>query len=91
VQTALDDASPRGRAATERLPWLVAGLAFAAFLPSLLAGYVYDDGPLIAENYYAQSFAFLGRAFRTHLWDVHAFGSAGIGPCSSFPCCGTAV
>ena len=61
------------------LPKLATLLAVAAFLPSLAAGYVYDDRLLIEENYYAQSLGFLGRAFRTHLWDVHAFGSAGIG------------
>lgn len=53
--------------------------AFVVFLPSLVAGYVYDDRMLIAENYYAQSLSFIGRTFRTHLWDVHAYGSAGIG------------
>jgi hypothetical protein len=58
---------------------LVALFALAVFSPSLWAGYVYDDRLLIEENYYAQSVRFVGRAFRTHLWDVHAFGSAGIG------------
>src|SRR5262252_11079546 len=63
----------------ERLSVLAAALALVVFMPSLVAGYVYDDRMLIAQNYYAQSLEFLGRAFRTHLWDVHAFGSAGIG------------
>jgi len=60
-------------------PALVAALSFLAFLPSLAAGYVYDDRMLISENPYAQSARYLARAFRTHLWDVHSFGSVGIG------------
>jgi hypothetical protein len=77
VQSTPDDASPPVRRPSPAL-WVTA-VAVVAFLPSLLADYVYDDRLLIAENYYAQSLRFVGRAFRTHLWDVHAFGVAGIG------------
>ncbi len=45
-------------------------LAFACFAPSLLAGFVYDDVLLIAQNPYAQSFEYLSRAFTTHFWDT---------------------
>ena len=57
------------------MPIVAAAIAFAAFLPSLFAGYVYDDRLLISENPYAQSLRYLGRAFRTHLWDVFGSGA----------------
>jgi hypothetical protein len=60
-------------------PVLAAGVTFLVFLPSVLADYVYDDLSLIAQNPYARSLGYLGRAFKTHLWDVYAYGSAGIG------------
>jgi hypothetical protein len=60
--------------ATRREAAMAAGVTLVAFLPSLAAGYVYDDRLLISGNEYAQSLSFLLRGFRTHLWDVHAYG-----------------
>lgn len=79
VQGATFDAS--SNAGGSRLPALAASLAFVAFLPSLFAGYVYDDRLLISENPYAQSLRFLGRTFRTHLWDVFAAGAGQLNLC----------
>lgn len=59
---------------------LVAALvAFVVFLPGLVDGFVYDDTLLISENPFAQSLSYLLRGFRTHLWDVYAFGEEGFG------------
>src|SRR5689334_11178034 len=58
---------------------ILALLATLAALPSVLCGYVYDDVMLIRDNVYVHDVAFVGRAFKTHFWDIVAFGSGGIG------------
>jgi len=45
-------------------------LAACAFLPSLRAGFVYDDLRLIVENAYVQAPDHWARAFSTHFWDI---------------------
>ncbi|MCC6217460.1 MAG: glycosyltransferase family 39 protein [Polyangiaceae bacterium] len=55
-----------------RLEAIVVAAALVTFLPSLAAGYVFDDLPLIVDNPYAHDWSFLGRCFRTDLWDTPA-------------------
>lgn len=43
------------------------------FLPTLGAGFVFDDGPLIVTNDYVKAWHWLPRAFTTHLWDVSLY------------------
>lgn len=45
-------------------------LAACTFLPSLHAGFVYDDVRLIVENAYIKSADLWARAFSTHFWDI---------------------
>lgn len=40
------------------------------FLPSVTGAFVFDDIQLISTNEYVQSWQHVGRAFRTHFWDV---------------------
>lgn len=69
------DSDARGR----RTAALAALVAAVSFLPSLAASFVYDDLGLIVENPYARSLTYLFRGFRTHLWDVFAYGASGFG------------
>jgi tetratricopeptide (TPR) repeat protein len=48
----------------------IALLAFICFLPSLAAGFVYDDVILIRDNRYAHSLEHLGRAFTHFFWEL---------------------
>jgi hypothetical protein len=48
----------------------VALLAFICFLPSLAAGFVYDDVILIRDNRYAHGLEHLGRAFTHFFWEL---------------------
>ena len=55
---------------------LVAGLALLVFLPSVGAGFVYDDVQLILKNEYIHALRWLPRAFMTHFWDVGTLADA---------------
>jgi hypothetical protein len=68
-----------GSEGSPRVAWIVAAVALAVFLPSVLCGFVFDDVLLISENHYAQSLEHLGRAFTTHLWDIYKTGATGDG------------
>lgn len=48
----------------------VALIATLAFLPSIGAGFIFDDRPLIAGNEFVHSWRWLPRAFTTHFWDI---------------------
>lgn len=48
----------------------IALLAFICFLPSLAAGFVYDDVILIRDNRYAHGLEHLGRAFTHFFWEL---------------------
>jgi tetratricopeptide (TPR) repeat protein len=66
-------APPEPSAGAGRLP--AAELALAAlicFLPSVVAGYVYDDLPLVRDNPYAHGFDQLRHAFTTYFWSIGA-------------------
>jgi tetratricopeptide (TPR) repeat protein len=52
----------------------VALAAFICFLPSVTAGYAYDDLLLIRDNRYAHGLDQLPRAFMTHFWQIGAGG-----------------
>lgn len=54
------------------VPLLVA----CAFLPSLRAGFVYDDVRLIVENSHVQTPDLWARAFSTHFWDISSTTSS---------------
>lgn len=45
-------------------------LAIVAFAPSMFGEFIYDDQPLIVQNPYAHSFAYLKRWFNTDFWDT---------------------
>jgi hypothetical protein len=49
------------------------------FLPSLAAGFVYDDVLLIQQNPYVQSVHGIAGAFSRHFWETYELGSRGIG------------
>ena len=51
-------------------------LTMLVFLPSVSGAFVYDDIPLIAENEYVHSWQHVGRAFRTHFWDITLYEDA---------------
>lgn len=70
---------PAEAMSTPRLAALVGAATVLCFLPSLWAGFVYDDVMLIADNPYAQSLRYVGRAFTTHFWNTYDQGSQGIG------------
>ncbi len=50
-------------------------LAFLCFLPSLAAGFVYDDLLLIRDNPYAHGLSYVGRAFTHYFWQLDDRGS----------------
>jgi protein O-mannosyl-transferase len=50
------------------LPWLLAALALAAFLPALAGGLVFDDHRLIAENRLTGAISLLPELLRSELW-----------------------
>jgi hypothetical protein len=58
---------------------LVAVIAFLSFLPSLRAGYVYDDTLLIANNALVHHWHGLLSAFAGHFWQTQDLGTQGIG------------
>ena len=64
----------RGR--RRKLVLLVAAAALIVFLPSVMAGFVFDDIPLITQNEFIHSWRWLPRAFTTHLWDVSRLADA---------------
>lgn len=68
-------APPRG----PRAALLVAVVAFISFLPSLRAGFVYDDTLLIANNPAVHHWQGLGSAFVGHFWQTQDLGTQGIG------------
>jgi protein O-mannosyl-transferase len=70
-------ASRPGRSPQRAFAWIIGGLTLVVFLPSLFAGFVFDDVSLISENQYAQSVRFIGRPFSTHLWDIYRSGATG--------------
>lgn len=71
--------APSSERRVKRYAWIAALGATLSFLPSLTAKFVYDDILLISENPYARSLRYLFRGFRTHLWDVFAYGASGFG------------
>ncbi len=75
----LSDAPGSSDDGVARYAWIAAAVTLLVFLPSLAAGFVYDDLSLIVDNPYAQSLEHLLRGFKTHLWDVYSYGSAGFG------------
>lgn len=69
------DERSRGPRAAE----LVAVVAFLSFLPSLRAGYVYDDTLLIVNNPLVHHWHGLLSAFAGHFWQTQDLGTQGIG------------
>ncbi len=57
-----------------RAAWLLFGVVFLVFAPSLLCGFVFDDLPLLVENRYAQSLEYVPRSFVTHFWNTEWLG-----------------
>jgi hypothetical protein len=70
-------AAPRARG--PRAAELVGVVAFLSFLPSLRAGYVYDDTLLIANNPLVHHWHGLLSAFAGHFWQTQDLGTQGIG------------
>jgi tetratricopeptide (TPR) repeat protein len=71
--------APSGGDEASRLPALeVALLALLGFLPSIVAGYVYDDILLIRDNPHTQSLGGMGRAFSSYFWQIGDQGSGGL-------------
>ncbi|MES1183471.1 MAG: hypothetical protein ABUL60_06625, partial [Myxococcales bacterium] len=58
---------------------LVAVVAFLSFLPSLRAGFVYDDTLLIDKNPLVHGAHGIISAFAGHFWQTEDLGSQGIG------------
>jgi hypothetical protein len=63
-----------------KLAIAIAVLGSIVFVPSITGGWVFDDHPLIAENPFIHSFAWVIRWFTTEFWNVgeeaKRFGSA---------------
>src|SRR5262245_15463563 len=62
---------------TARAAWIAGTIALLVFIPSLWAGFVFDDLMLIAENPFAHELRYVGRTFTTHLWDIYLGGGSG--------------
>jgi hypothetical protein len=67
---ASDVAAPPPTNATSFPALEIALLAFICFLPSIAAGFVYDDVILIRDNRYAHGLQHLGRAFTHFFWEL---------------------
>jgi len=61
---------PLGRLGARQAAWMVALAALLAFLPSVAAGFVFDDDELIVKNPYAHELRYVGRCLSTDLWDT---------------------